>query len=141
MKPPWPDPDPHRPRLTLTQRAGLAAVAAGFLLFLSTFVSFAWNFGDFDHFESHARSMMLRAIGGMALIIGGAFTATMATQARVLSSALSNRDLHDPTLDARLPSPGPDTPIGPAPVKVRCHNCQSLNDQADAFCPRCGAAM
>jgi hypothetical protein len=52
-------------------RAGQIAVAVGFLMFLSTFVTFLWHFGDFSNFESNARSDGFRAVGGMFLIIAG----------------------------------------------------------------------
>jgi len=52
-------------------RAGQIAVAVGFLMFLSTFATFLWHFGDFSNFESNVRSDGFRAVGGMFLIIVG----------------------------------------------------------------------
>ena len=52
-------------------RLGTIFVAVGLLMFLSVFVSAALNFGDFSNFEGRVRSMGLRAVGGMALMIGG----------------------------------------------------------------------
>ncbi|MCC6798152.1 MAG: SHOCT domain-containing protein [Candidatus Hydrogenedentes bacterium] len=49
---------------------GIIAVV-GFLTFGSVFVSGALNFGNFDNFEARGRSMGLRAIGGMGLIVAG----------------------------------------------------------------------
>ena len=40
-------------------------------MFLSTFVSAAMNFGNFDNFDGQVRSQMFRAIGGMVLIVIG----------------------------------------------------------------------
>jgi hypothetical protein len=48
--------------------------AIGLLMFLSVFVSAALHFGDFSNFESDARSMGLRAVGGMLLMIAGMAT-------------------------------------------------------------------
>ena len=48
---------------------GLSAL--GFLLFISVFVTGALHFGDFTNFVSDAKSDMLRAVGGMILIIMG----------------------------------------------------------------------
>jgi hypothetical protein len=56
-------------------RAGQIIGVLGLLSFLSTFVSAALNFGDFTNFESDVRSMMLRAVGGMIMmILGGVLT-------------------------------------------------------------------
>jgi len=52
-------------------RLGTIVAGVGFLLFLSTFVSAALNFGDFSDFESRVRSMSLRAVGGMIMLIVG----------------------------------------------------------------------
>jgi hypothetical protein len=52
-------------------RAGQITAAIGFLTFLSVFVSGALHFGDFSNFESDARSMGLRAVGGMFLMVAG----------------------------------------------------------------------
>jgi hypothetical protein len=56
-------------------RAGQIIGVLGLLMFLSTFVSAALNFGDFSNFESDTRSMMLRAVGGMIMMfLGGVLT-------------------------------------------------------------------
>jgi hypothetical protein len=52
-------------------RAGQILALLGFLSFMSTFVSAALNFGDFSNFESDTRSMALRAVGGMIMMIVG----------------------------------------------------------------------
>ena len=43
----------------------------GFLSFLSTFLSFAAHFGDFTNFAERGRSMMLRAVIGMVMLVAG----------------------------------------------------------------------
>src|SRR5689334_15905376 len=54
-------------------RAGQIIGFLGLLTFLSVFVSAALNFGDFTNFDSDVRSMGLRAVGGMfMMILGGA---------------------------------------------------------------------
>src|SRR5262245_36843395 len=50
---------------------GMALLAAGILLFLSTFVTLLANFGTFENFGERAQSMGLRALGGMVLMIAG----------------------------------------------------------------------
>jgi hypothetical protein len=52
-------------------RAGQIIGVLGLLLFLSTFVSAALNFGDFSNFESDTRSMALRAVVGMIMMLAG----------------------------------------------------------------------
>jgi hypothetical protein len=52
-------------------RVGQIVALVGLLMFLSTFVTFLWHFGDFTNFEHNARSDGFRAIGGMVLIIAG----------------------------------------------------------------------
>ena len=50
---------------------GTGLMVLGFISFASTFVTFALNFGDFSNFDAHAKSDMLRAFGGMFLIVVG----------------------------------------------------------------------
>lgn len=50
---------------------GTGVLVVGGLLFLSTFLSAALHFGDFSNFVERSRSMALRAILGIGLIIVG----------------------------------------------------------------------
>lgn len=59
------------PQRKTLYRVGQIVAAVGVLSFLSVFVSAALSFGDFTNFESDVRSMGLRAVGGMLLIIVG----------------------------------------------------------------------
>jgi hypothetical protein len=59
-------------------RVGQIMAILGLLSFLSVFVSAALNFGDFTDFDSQVRSMGLRAVGGIVLIIGGGVIANIA---------------------------------------------------------------
>jgi hypothetical protein len=52
---------------------GMALVGIGLLLFLSTFVTFLANFGNFDNFTGRARSEGFRAFSGVVLILIGGF--------------------------------------------------------------------
>jgi predicted membrane protein len=57
-------------------RAGQIIGVLGLLSFLSVFISAALNFGDFSNFEADTRSMMLRGVIGMIMMIaGGVLTA------------------------------------------------------------------
>ncbi len=51
--------------------AGLLLMAVGFLIFASVFVTSFLNFGNFNNFDSNARSFGLRAFLGMGLLIAG----------------------------------------------------------------------
>ena len=50
---------------------GMGVSLLGVLMFLSTFVTFLINVGNFDNFHARARSDGFRAFGGMFLIIVG----------------------------------------------------------------------
>ena len=52
---------------------GMVLIGIGLLLFLSVFVTFMANFGNFDNFEGRARSEGFRAFGGMILMMIGGF--------------------------------------------------------------------
>lgn len=56
---------------------GMAISMFGLLLFLSTFVTAVWNFGDFSNFQGEARSAGFRAFGGIFLLIVGGFLANL----------------------------------------------------------------
>ncbi len=138
--------------------AGMVVSGIGALLFLSTFVSFMANFGNFEHFEDRARSEGFRAFGGMILIIIGSFLMGVGAkgwagsgvvlnpdQARkdvepwsrmaggVVQDALSEVEVVK-NLGSRQGTPEPR-------IKVRCRKCQTLNDETAKFCNQCGAAI
>src|SRR5262249_61498058 len=52
---------------------GMALLILGLLLFLSSFVTFLINFGNFDDFEARAGSGGFRGMGGIALRVLGVF--------------------------------------------------------------------
>ncbi len=151
---------PHRKTLYYV---GNGLTAFGFLLFLSTFVTAAINFGDFTDFAGRARSSMFRAVGGMVLIVVGQGLALVGRfgaagsgllldprRARqdvepwsrmaggMADDALSEVKTVKPLID-RLAAP-PPAAVPPA-VKVRCRQCQALNDETAKFCNQCGAAV
>lgn len=49
----------------------MALMVVGALLFFSTFISSALHFGDFTDFENRTRSMAVRSLTGMGLLIVG----------------------------------------------------------------------
>lgn len=115
--------------------AGLAGL--GVLLFLSTFFSAALNFGNFDNFEARGRSMALRAVSGMTLmIIAGVIGGV--SQTRRVERTISG--IHGHAL--RRPPPGnPPQPAARQVIKVRCKYCGSLNDETAEHCEHCGGSL
>lgn len=59
------------PERKLVHRLGTILIAIGALSFGSVFVSAALNFGRFDDFDRRVRSMGLRFVGGMAMMVVG----------------------------------------------------------------------
>ena len=59
---------------------GMVLMIIGGLLFASTFVTFAMNFGDHSSFASKAQSNMFRAFGGMALLVVGSIIRNVTQQ-------------------------------------------------------------
>lgn len=140
--------------------AGMGLAGLGLLLFLSTFVTFAMNFGNFDNFVGNARSDFLRAIIGMVMMIAGGGMMGMgrgglAGSGLVLDPERAKQDLEPfarmsggltdaafaemPTVREAI------SEIGGGPlrevIKVRCGACQALNDESDQFCGQCGAKV
>ena len=112
----------------------------GFLLFFSTFLSSAANFGDFTNFEERVRREATRAVWGMGLMFAAFFTAAAGT-ALVASGKTPPRG--EPT-DPAGSAAGPAKPSPPPPregVKVRCPWCGSLNPEAAAACGECGGKL
>lgn len=151
------------PGRVLAVRAGVTSLVAGLLMFLSTFVIFAVNFGKFDHFEEHGRTTFLLAIGGMALMIVG--MVALAAGGSGLAGALWHLDPNRAQkmlrpwarLSGRLTdeafsemktvrqslagfTDAADVPTERI-VQVRCRACRALNDETDKFCGQCGAAL
>jgi hypothetical protein len=110
------------------KRAGVGrwVMLAGALLFLSTFVTFAMNFGDFTDFVGRARSGMLRAIAGIVLVAVGGFMSN-ASAARTAMGASTGQP------------PAPPTPPAAPVIKVRCSYCGGLNDEDASTCEHCAA--
>jgi hypothetical protein len=137
---------------------GMVTTGIGFLLFLSTFFTFAVNFGNFTNFEGQMQTQMCTAIGGMVLIIAGGILMSIGLrgwagsgvildpeQARkdvqpwarmgggVVQDALGEVEVVK-KLEKHLEEPAPQ-------VKIRCRQCQALNDEDAKFCKQCGTAL
>lgn len=107
---------------------GNVIAGIGLLLFLSTFVSAALNFGNFDDFDSRGRSMSLRSVGGFILMIAGGAIQNIVSR--------KNKTSGDPVGQGGWSAEDDHDLVGP--IKIRCQNCRALNDEAAKFCDQCG---
>ncbi len=130
--------------------AGIGLMVLGGLMFASTFVTFIMKFGDFSNFESDAKSGMLRAFGGMALLIVGGILRGIGAlgvagsgvkldpgQAREelepysrMAGGMIKDVLHEADLN-----------LGGKPEKIimlKCPACGTLNEENSKFCQECG---
>ena len=119
-------------------------------------VTFVTNFGNFENFESNAKSSLVRAFGGMLLIIVGGIIANIGArgvagsglkldpeQARedlepfsrmgggMLKDALDEADIH----------PGGGSGAPEKVVMLKYRQCGFLNEENSKFCQECGAPM
>ena len=133
---------------------GRGLMLLGFILFISVFVTGAMNFGNFDHFEARARSEGLRAIGGMVLMILGAFVSSIGARGAagsgvILDPEQARQDLEPYTrmaggmvkdaldeADIRLGGAKPERV-----VMIKCLSCGKLNEEDSKFCQACGKAI
>src|SRR5258708_13514788 len=120
------DPTPG-PRIASSRKAvyyaGLTLGAVGLLLFFSTFVSFALHFGDFDNFAANARSMFLRAVGGMAFMIVGGALAGVGARGVAGSGVVLHPEKTRPHLQprARTPRRLPHNPFSEMTTRPETH--------------------
>ncbi|HTF89713.1 MAG TPA: hypothetical protein VK843_14965 [Planctomycetota bacterium] len=71
---------------------GLALMIIGGILFFSNFVIMALNFGDFSDMKDSAQNFLLRAVGGMGLLIVGGFLRSIGSRGLAGSGVLLNPD-------------------------------------------------
>lgn len=137
--------------------AGIALSVIGILLFLSTFVSFLANFGNFNNFDAQVRSVGYRTFGGMVLIIVGGFLARaaalgLAGSGVILDPKRAREDVEpwsrmaggivrDALSETGLVEDNDEHDTRQPAVKVRCQKCNALNDEDSKFCNQCGSAL
>jgi hypothetical protein len=138
---------------------GGAISLVGLIMFLSTFVSFATNFGNLDNFEGIAKSMMVRAFGGMILMIVGSAIRSMgraglAGSGVVLDPERAREELEPharmtgglvkDALDeagvdlSRIGGGGGSSAAVEKVIMIRCRECRQLNEEDSKFCQECG---
>lgn len=128
----------------------------GGLLFASTFVTAIWNFGDFTNFQADARSAMIRAFGGMALLIVGGVVRVvgargMAGSGMVLDPEQARNDLEpysrmgggmlgdaldEAGISWEQPKQQPEQV-----VMIRCRGCGELSNETANYCQACGQKL
>lgn len=153
-------PQPHRqlsPERKALYYLGTGLAVFGLILFLSTFLSAALNFGRFDDFEARGQSMALRAVGGMILIMAGGFIHGIGKQGLAGSgivpdpeqarrdvepwSRMSGGVLQDTISEVGIVRKLEERLEAQPEIKLRCRQCQTLNDETAKFCNQCGAAI
>jgi hypothetical protein len=129
---------------------GGAISLVGMLLFMSVFVTSALHFGDFANFEGRATSEMSRAIGGMILMMVGKFLQSigqrgLAGAGVILDPEQAREDLQPYSRMAggiinhalQETSLNPQVPLKTV-IKIKCRDCDALNDEDARFCQKCG---
>jgi hypothetical protein len=148
---------PISPERKALYYAGMALRGVGILLFLSSFLVGLLHFGDFDNFESQARSAGLRALGGIVLMMVGQFVQRVGSRGwagsgLVLDPTAARKDLspwsrmgggilHDVLSEVQDGKEEPSKGDNPPLVKVRCQSCQALNEETARYCNQCGTAI
>jgi hypothetical protein len=128
---------------------GSGLMLVGFLLLASVFVTLFLNFGDHSNFDADVRSTMLRAGGGIALLIVGRFV--RATGARglagsgvVLDPEKARKDLepYSRMAGGMIKDALEEANVAGARsekvVMIKCRSCGKLNEEDSKFCQQCG---
>jgi hypothetical protein len=132
---------------------GTALQVLGGIMFASTFVIFAANFGNFSHFNETAQSSMFLAFGGMALLVVGAIIRRVGARGLAGSGTVLDPDrarqelepysrmaggmIHDVLDEADVNLSGRPEKV----IMVRCPSCGKLNEEDSKFCQECGKAL
>lgn len=132
---------------------GTGMMVVGAISFLSTFITFAANFGDFSTFEANAKSDMFRAFGGMVLMIAGGFVRGigargLAGSGVVLDPEKARQELEpysrmaggmvkDALDEADVTIAGDREKV----VAIKCRACGRLSPESTKFCEGCGSAL
>jgi hypothetical protein len=138
--------------------AGMALMALGIVLFVSTFFTFAANFGNF---EFNPGTLFIRALIGMVLLVVGGLVmrlgaAGAAGSGLLLDPEKARKDVEPWTRMAggmtsdmlsevdvvqKVATGLAGKADQRASVKIRCRQCKALNDEAAKYCDQCGAEL
>ena len=120
------------------------------IVFFSVFITGAMNFGDFNNFEADARSSMLRAVCGMALLVVGAIVRGIGARGLAGSGVVLDPEKARHELEPYSRMTGgmvkdalaeADINLGSSPqrvVMIKCRSCGKLNEEDSKFCQECG---
>lgn len=130
---------------------GTVIAGLGLLSFLSTFVTFASNFGNFHDFEARGQSIAGRALGGMIMMmVGGAIRGIGARGLAGSGVVLDPEQARDELEPYSRMAGGmvkdaldeADVSLGAGAreqvVMIRCRECGKLNEEDSKFCQECG---
>jgi hypothetical protein len=111
------------------------------------------HFGDFSNFESNAKSSMLRAIGGMGLLVLGGIIRRigargLAGSGVVLDPQKAREDVapysrmaggmvKDALDEAQIELGGAKEKV----IMIKCQKCGKLNEEDSKFCQECGTKL
>ena len=128
----------------------IGLMIVGALLFASTFVTFIMNFGDFSNFESDSKSGMIRAFGGMGLLIVGGMVRGIGALGVAGSgvkldpgqakeelepySRMAGGMIKDVLDEANVNLGSQSEKI----IMLKCTVCGKLNEDDSKFCQECG---
>ncbi len=148
-----PMPNPISPERKTAYYLGGILIVIGGLSFGSVFLSAALHFGDFGNFEQNTKSMGLRAVLGMGLMIGGAIIRTVGARGAAGSGMVFNpqqarEDLEpysrmaggmvkDALDEAQIDLSGKPERV----VMIKCRACGKLNEEDSKFCQECGKPL
>lgn len=132
---------------------GTALMIIGGLLFASFFLSVVTQSGNFDSFDSDARSAAFRAFAGMALLILGGFLRKLGARGLagsgvVLDPEQAREDLEpysrmvggmakDALDEADVTLDGKPERV----VTIKCPSCGTLCEENAKFCRECGKKL
>ncbi|MBU4198686.1 MAG: zinc ribbon domain-containing protein [Verrucomicrobia bacterium] len=132
---------------------GMILMIIGGLMFFSVFITGAMNFGNFSNFQADAQSSMLRAIGGMALLITGVIIRSigargLAGSGVVLDPEKARQELEpysrmaggmvkDALDEANVSFGGKAEKV----IMIKCPACGKLNEEDSKFCQECSKQM
>ncbi len=127
---------------------GTAMMIIGFLLFFQVFIV-AFSSMSSNNFNRIAQSFAFAPIG-MLFIIAGQYIRSIGQRGLAGSGTILNPDQARKDLKPYAKAAGglvkdaleeikpqPQTTV----IKVRCKNCQHLNDETDNYCQECGAPI
>lgn len=133
---------------------GTLLMVIGGILFASTFVIFATNFGNFSNFEQTAKSCLFTAISGMVLLIIGGIVRGIGAMGLAGSGVVLDPQQAREELEPYSRQAGgmvkdaldeADIHLGNAQpaqiIKVKCTACGKLNDEDAKFCQGCGKQL